>query len=96
MILSASNETFINLLCHIKVMLMVQATIDISENTNRIISIVKAKYGLKNKSEAINLMAEQYEEEILESKLRPEYVEKMKKIQKEPTVKIKDFKEHFG
>ena len=76
-------------------MLLVQATIDISENTNRIISIVKAKYGLKNKSEAINLIAEQYEENILEFKLRPEYVEKMKKRQKEPTVKIKDFKEHF-
>ena len=76
-------------------MLMVQTTIDISENTNRIISIVKAKYGLKNKSEAINLMAEQYEEEILEFMLRPEYVEKMEKRQKEPTVKIEDSKEHF-
>ena len=76
-------------------MLLVQATIDISENANRIISIVKAKYGLKNKSEAINLIAEQYEENILEFKLRPEYVEKMKKRQKEHTVKIKDFKEHF-
>ena len=77
-------------------MLMVQAIIEISEHANRIISIVKAKYGLKNKSEAINLMAEQYEEEILELNLRPEYVEKMEKRQKEPTVKIKDFKEHFG
>ena len=75
---------------------MFQAIIDISEHANRIISIVKTKYGLKNKSEAINLMAEHYEEEILELKLRPEYVEKTKKRQKEPTVKIKDFKEHFG
>lgn len=77
-------------------MLMVKAIIDISGHANRIISIVKAKYGLKNKSEAINLMAEQYEERILELKLRPEYVEKMKKRQKESTVKIEDFKEHFG
>lgn len=75
---------------------MVQAIIEISEHANRIISIVKAKYGLRNKSEAINLMAEQYEERILELKLRPEYVEKMKKRQKESTVKIEDFKEHFG
>ena len=75
---------------------MVQAIIDISEHANRIISIVKAKYGLKNKSEAINLMAEQYEKEILELKLRPEHIEKTKKRQKEPTVKIKDFREHFG
>ena len=41
-------------------------------------------------------MAEQYAEEILELKLRPEYVEKMKKRQKEPTVKVEDFKEHFN
>lgn len=75
---------------------MVKAIIDISEHANRIISIVKAKYGLKNKSEAINLMAEQYEEKILELKLRPGYVEKMKKRQKESTVKIENFKEHFG
>lgn len=57
---------------------------------------VEANYGLKNKNEAINLMAEQYEERILELKLRPKYVEKMKKRQKEPTIKIEDFKEHFG
>lgn len=69
---------------------MVQAIIDISEHANRIISIVKAKYGLKNKSEAINLMAEQYAEEILELKLRSEYMEKMKKDKKNllPRLKI--------
>ncbi|KYK32589.1 MAG: DUF2683 family protein [Theionarchaea archaeon] len=75
---------------------MVQAIIDISEHANRIISIDKAKYGLKNKSEAINLMAEQYAEEILKLKLRPEYVEKTKKRQKEPIAKVEDFKEHFN
>lgn len=31
----------------------------------------------------------------LEGELRPEFVEKMKKRQKESTVKIKDFKKHF-
>lgn len=31
----------------------------------------------------------------LEDELRPEFVEKMKKRQKESTVKIKDFKKHF-
>jgi len=61
---------------------MVQAMINIEENTNRVLNIVKAKYGLKDKSEAINLVVEEYEEDILEPKLRPEYIEKLKKIVK--------------
>ena len=62
---------------------MVQAIIDIQDHTNRVLNIVKAKYGLKDKSKAIDIMAEQYEEAILEPELRPEYIEKAKKIMKE-------------
>ncbi len=58
---------------------MVNALIQINENANRVLNIIKAKYGLNDKSEAVNLMAEQYEEEILEPELRPEFVEKIKK-----------------
>ena len=61
---------------------MVKAIININENTNRLLNILKAKYGLKDKSEAIDKMAEEYEEEILEPELRPEYVEKIRKIEK--------------
>ena len=35
---------------------MVQAMIDISEHTNRVLNIVKAKFGLKDKSQAINVV----------------------------------------
>jgi len=62
---------------------MVQAIINIDENTNRILNILKAKYGLKDKSQAIDMMAQQYEKELLEPELRPEYIEKIKKRQKE-------------
>jgi len=61
---------------------MVKAIININENTNRLLNILKAKYGLKDKSEAIDKMAEEYEEEILEPELRPEYIEKINKIKK--------------
>ena len=61
---------------------MVKAIININESTNRLLNILKAKYGLKDKSQAINKMAKQYEEVILEPELRPEYVDKIKKIQK--------------
>jgi len=61
---------------------MVQAIINITEKTNRILNILKAKYGLKDKSQAIELMAEQYEQELLEPELRLEYIEKLNKIRK--------------
>jgi len=61
---------------------MVKAIININQRTNRLLNIIKAKYGLKDKSEAIDKMAEQYNEEILEPELRPEYVEKIKKLEK--------------
>jgi hypothetical protein len=60
---------------------MVQAFIDIDERTNRILNILKAKYGLKDKSQAIERMAEEYEENLLEPELKPEYVEKIRKIE---------------
>ena len=59
---------------------MVQAIINIDDHTNRILNIVKAKFGLKDKSQAIDMMAKEYEDEVLEPQLRPEFVEKMKKM----------------
>jgi hypothetical protein len=65
---------------------MVQAIIDIEDHTNRIINVVKAKYGLRDKSEAIDLIATQYEECLLEPKLRPEYITKLDKIGKQKAI----------
>jgi hypothetical protein len=61
---------------------MVQAIINIDDHTNRILNIIKAKYGLKDKSAAIIKMAEEYEDLILEPELRPEYIKKLKEIEK--------------
>ncbi len=59
---------------------MVQAMINIKENTNRVLNIVKAKFGLKDKSEAIDLVVNNYEENLLEPELRPEYKKKLQNI----------------
>ena len=67
---------------------MVQAIINIEEQTNRVLNIVKAKFGLKDKSEAIDRMAQQYEETILEPELKPEYIEKAKKIMKQKKIHV--------
>ena len=77
-------------------MYMVQAMIDISDEANQILNIVKAKHNLRDKSKAIEKVILEYGTEMLEPELKPEFVEKMKKRQLEPTVKIADFKKHFG
>ena len=67
---------------------MVQAMIQISEKANRVINMVKAKYGLKDKSQAIQVMAEQYEEEFLEPVPKPSYVRKIRRLQKKPAIYV--------
>ena len=67
---------------------MVQAFIKISDRTNRVLNVVKAKYDLKDKSEAINVVAKEYEMKIMEPQLRPEYVKKALNIQKQAPIKV--------
>ena len=61
---------------------MVQAIIKLGEHEDRVLTIVKGKYGFKNKSEAINFVIDKFEQEHLEPEIRPEYVNKIKKIEK--------------
>ncbi len=75
---------------------MVKALIDLSEYENWVLNMVKAQFDLGNKTDAIRLIIQTFEEEFLEPELRPEFVEEMKKRSKEPVVRIKDFKKHFG
>lgn len=67
---------------------MVKAIINIDDHTNRILNIVKAKYGLKDKSAAIIKMAEEYEDMILEPELKPEYIEKLREIEKTEAIEV--------
>ena len=67
---------------------MVQAFVTLNEHTNRILNIIKAQYGLRNKSEAIEIMATRYEEDIMEPELKPSFVEKIKRIEKEKNIKV--------
>jgi len=75
---------------------MVQAMINIDENVNRVLNIVKAKHGLKDKSEAINLVVTEYEEGFLEPELRPEYKKKLLKIMKEKHLSREEFEKAVG
>ena len=75
---------------------MVKALVNISDVANRVLNIIKAKYGLNDKSEAINKMAEEYQDEILEPELRPEFIEETLKIEKEPGIEVDNFAKRYG
>lgn len=68
---------------------MVQAIINLEEHKDRVLTIVKGKFGLKNKSQAINFVIGRFEEEFLEPELRPEYVKKLQRIRKQKGIRFK-------
>ncbi len=59
---------------------MTKAVVDFGERQDRVLTIVKGKYGLGNKSEAANLVVSKFEEVFLEPELRPEYKEEIQKV----------------
>ncbi len=78
---------------------MVKAIVEIDEEANKVINVLKAQFGLKDKSQAINEMAKQYRALVLESEVKPEYLKKLDKIHKEPIIRIgnaRDFKRKYG
>ncbi|HEX9862089.1 MAG TPA: DUF2683 family protein [Candidatus Bathyarchaeia archaeon] len=76
---------------------MVKSVINLSERESRIINIVKAKYGLKDKSQALSVILNRYEECELEPQLRPEFISEIEEARKKGKfVKVKDFAKEFG
>ena len=76
-------------------MYMPQAVVNISDKANRVLNIVKAKYDLKDKSEAIEKIAMEYEQEILEPELRPEFVESVNRAKSGKFKKVNSISEIF-
>ncbi len=72
---------------------MVQAMIEIPEEANHILNIVKARYNLKTKSEAIAKIVIECGANIIEPELRPEYLEKLKRIRKGKYTKFNSIEE---
>jgi len=72
---------------------MVQSIIDINEDEDRILNIVKAKYGLKNKSQAVAFITRKYGDSFLEPELKPEYIEKLNKIREGKYLKYNSIEE---
>lgn len=74
---------------------MVSALIKINENTNRVLNMVKAKYGLKDKSEAIEIVVKKFIDIEDEPDLRPEFIEKMRRIGNQKVIKVGDFSKRY-
>ncbi len=72
---------------------MVNALVNISEEANRVLNVVKAKYGLKDKGQAIEKVAAEYAEHLLEPSFRPEFIRKAEKARKGPFRKIQSLGE---
>ncbi len=72
---------------------MVQAIVNLGDREDRLLTIVKGKFGLKTKSDAMNFVIGKYEEELLEPELRPEYLKKLNRIEKQKGIPFKNISE---
>lgn len=75
---------------------MVDARVKLSEYSNRVISVVKAKHDLRDKSEALNKFIELYGPQEVEPKVKESYIKKLIQLEKEirkPGVKPKTVEE---
>jgi hypothetical protein len=75
---------------------MINALVKIDSATNTVLSVVKAKYGLKDKGKAIEFVVSRYVEEENEPELRPEFVEKMRQIEKQKSIRVDNFAARYG
>jgi hypothetical protein len=61
--------------------MMVSAQVYLDDYTNHVLNVIKAKFGLVDKSQAINKLAEIYGEDYVEKDANGEYVKKVLEIE---------------
>ena len=75
---------------------MVQALIELDDNTNRVLNIIKAKFGLKDKGEAIKYVVTEYIEFEDEPELKSDFIKKMEEIKKQRSIRVDNFAQRYG
>ena len=68
---------------------MTSAIVNLTEKNSAYLNIFKAYFGLKNKSDAMNFIVQEYAKEVFELQLRPAYIKKLQKIKQEKTTSYK-------
>ena len=61
---------------------MISARVELEDYANRVLGIIKIRFGLKDKSEALNKFIELYGEEVMEKDVEDEYIKKVINISK--------------
>lgn len=64
-----------------KVHIMVFARLSLEDYTNKVLNVIKARFGLKDKSEALNKFAQLYGDDIVEKEAKEEYIKKLIQIE---------------
>ena len=62
---------------------MVDARVSLNKYSNRVLAVVKAKYDLNDKSQALNKFIEDYGPNELEPEVKESYVKKLIKIEED-------------
>ncbi len=75
---------------------MPKAVVELSEHANRVVNVVKARDGLKGKSEALESIVAAYEEAILDPALRPDFAAELQRIRKGRFRRIESLDEVLG
>jgi len=71
---------------------MVFARLELNGYTNKVLNVIKAKFDLKDKSEALNKFAELCGEELVEKEANDQYIKKLIEIEKNHIKKYKNRK----
>ncbi len=66
---------------------MVYARITLNEYANRVLNVIKARFSLRNKSEAINKFMELFGDEVVEKEANDEYLKKIIETEKKHFLK---------
>ena len=66
--------------------------VNISEYTNRVLGVIKEKFGLKDKSQALDKFAEIFGDEFIEKDANENYIKKIIEIEKNHFKKYKNKK----
>ena len=75
---------------------MPKTVVELSEHANRVVNVVKAREGLRDKSAAIERIVEEYEEKVLDPHLRPEFEANLQRIRKGRFRKVRSLDEVLG
>ena len=60
---------------------MVSMNLKVSDYASRVLGVIKEKYGLRDKSEALERFADMYGDEFVDKEVRDDYVEKILRIE---------------